>query len=63
MLGDGNAEWAKAVGLSSDKSAYKMGLRSDRYALIADDGIVKFLVVGGIEATGADAVLAQLAKM
>ena len=45
MLADGNGDFATALGLESDASAYGMGLRSKRFALVADDGIVTHLMV------------------
>jgi len=41
MLADGNGEFAKAVGLDFDGSGIGFGLRSQRYALVAEDGVVK----------------------
>lgn len=49
MLADGNAVFAEAMGLSLDASAFGMGKRSQRFALYAEDGIVKQL---HIEAPG-----------
>ena len=49
MLADGNAAFAEAMGLSLDASAFGMGKRSQRFALYAEDGIVKQL---HIEAPG-----------
>ena len=45
MLADGNADFTRALGLEMDASGYGMGLRSRRYALYAEDGIVKQLRV------------------
>lgn len=41
MLADGNGDLTKALGLEMDASAYGMGLRSKRYAIYAEDGVVK----------------------
>lgn len=63
MLADGAAAFAKAVGLELDLTARGMGVRSQRYALIAQDGKVTHLAVeapGGFEVSSADAVLAAL---
>ncbi len=57
MLSDGNAEFARAVGLTLDVSAHGMGLRGERYALIAEDGVVKYLGIGDLEHSGVEAVL------
>lgn len=48
MLADGNADFAKAIGLDTDLSAFGMGTRSRRYAMIVDDGVVKYLAVEDI---------------
>ncbi len=45
ILADGNADFAKALGLEMDASAYGMGIRGKRFALYIEDGIVKFLEV------------------
>lgn len=49
MLADGNANFAKALGLELDATAFGMGLRSKRFALYAEDGVVKTL---NVEAPG-----------
>jgi len=45
MLADGNADFATALGLSTDSSRFGMGTRSQRYAMLVDDGVVKQLHV------------------
>ena len=45
MLADGNAGFAKAVGLDVDLTASGMGLRSKRYSMIVENGVVKALNV------------------
>jgi len=45
MLADGNAEFATAIGLTADSSAYGMGTRSQRYAMLVNDGVVEALHV------------------
>jgi len=47
MLADGNGEFARALGLELDATAYGMGQRSQRFALIAEDGVVTGLFVEG----------------
>lgn len=45
MLADGNADFAKALGLDVDLSSFGLGPRSKRYAMIVEDGVVRFLAV------------------
>jgi peroxiredoxin len=45
MLADGNGDFAKALGLDVDLSGFGLGLRSKRYAMIVDDGVVTYLAV------------------
>jgi len=45
MLADGSAEFAKKVGLDIDLTARGMGVRSKRYSMIVEDGVVKSLNV------------------
>jgi len=47
MLADGNGEFAKAIGLEMDGSGFGMGQRSQRYAMVVDDGTVERLFVEG----------------
>ncbi len=63
LLADGNAEFTKAIGLELDASGFGMGLRSQRYAMIVEDGVVKELLVEpgpGLSVSSADSVLAKL---
>jgi len=63
MLADGNGEFARALGLERDSTAFGMGLRSQRFALVADDGIVTKLMVespGEFRVSSAESVLAAL---
>ena len=62
MAADGVAEYAKALGLELDATGFGLGIRSQRYAMIVDNGVVSYLGVDAkaIEASAADAVLAQL---
>lgn len=60
MAGDGNGDFTKAVGLEMDGSGFGMGLRSQRYALYAEDGVVKALNVEsgpGLDVSSAEAIL------
>ncbi len=63
MLADGNADFTKALGLEMDASGYGMGVRSKRYALYAEDGVVKQLWVespGEFKVSSAEHVLENL---
>ncbi len=63
MLGDGNADFTKAAGLGQDRSDRGMGLRSRRYAMIVEDGVVTALEVEpapALDVSKAEAVLALL---
>ncbi len=63
MLGDGNADFTNAVGLGQDRSDRGMGLRSQRYAMIVEDGVVTALEVEpapALDVSKAEAVLALL---
>jgi glutaredoxin/glutathione-dependent peroxiredoxin len=60
MLADGAAAFAKAIGLELDLNGRGMGWRSQRYALVAQDGVVTHLGVeapGGFEVSKAEAIL------
>ena len=62
MLGDGSAEFSKAVGLTLDLTARGMGLRSNRYSMLVKDGKVASLNVeapGKFEVSDAATLLAQ----
>jgi glutaredoxin/glutathione-dependent peroxiredoxin len=63
MLADGAAVFAKAIGLELDLNGRGMGWRSQRYALVAEDGKVTHLGVeqpGGFEVSKAESILAVL---
>ncbi len=45
MLADGNADFAKALGLSFDGAGHGLGTRSKRYAMLVDDGVVRSIAV------------------
>jgi peroxiredoxin len=62
MLADGNAEFAKAIDLTLDGTGFGMGIRSKRYAMIVDNGVVVDVAVDekGFEVSSAEAVLAKL---
>lgn len=63
MLADGSAAFTKALGLELDLVGRGMGVRSQRFALVAKDGKVTHLAVeapGGFDVSRAEAVLAAL---
>ncbi len=64
FLSDGNADFAKAIGLDLDASGNGLGTRSKRYSMIVEDGVVKSLNIedapGKAEISGADNLLKQL---
>ena len=63
MLADGNGDFTKAVGLELDASGFGMGKRSQRYSLVAKDGVVTQLNVEGpgeFKVSAADYMLEHL---
>lgn len=63
MLADGSGDFAKALGLDADFSAYGMGTRSNRYSMIVDDGVVTEINVEGpgeFAVSSAEHMLGQL---
>jgi peroxiredoxin len=63
MLADGSGAFTKALGLELDLTARGLGVRSQRYALVAEDGIVTHLAIeepGGFDVSRAEAVLEAL---
>lgn len=64
MLGDGNAEFTKKLGLDFDGTGFGMGTRSLRYSMLVDDGVVKSINQepnpGEAKVSGADYILTQI---
>jgi peroxiredoxin (alkyl hydroperoxide reductase subunit C) len=63
MLADGSAAFTKALGLELDLTARGMGIRCQRFALVAKDGVVSYLGIeepGAFEVSKAETVLAAL---
>jgi glutaredoxin/glutathione-dependent peroxiredoxin len=64
ILSDGNAEFARALGLDFDGSGFGLGTRSRRYAMVVEDGTVKTLLIEDVpsqaEKSSAAAILAAL---
>jgi peroxiredoxin len=62
MMADGSADFARATGLTLDRTAAGMGIRSQRYSMLVKDGVVKTLNVeapGKFEVSDAATLLAQ----
>lgn len=63
MLADGNAEYAKALGLELNATGFGMGTRGQRFAIIVKDGVASHVNVEGpgeFKVSAAEFVLAQL---
>ncbi len=63
MLADGNADYAKALGLDFDASAHGMGIRGQRFVIVVDDGVATHVAVeaaGEFDVSKAESILATL---
>jgi peroxiredoxin len=64
FLADGNGEFAKALDITFDGSGNGLGVRSRRYSMLVEDGVVKKLNIeeapGKVEVSGGDTLLKQL---
>ena len=63
MVGDGNGDFTRALGLEMDGSGFGLGSRSQRFAMIVDDGTVSKLAVeagGRLDVSKAEAILEAL---
>jgi peroxiredoxin len=64
FLADGNGDFAKAIDMTFDGSGNGLGIRSRRYSMLVEDGVVKQLNVeeapGKVEVSGGDTLLKQL---
>jgi peroxiredoxin len=63
MMGDGSAEFTRALGLELDLTARGMGVRCQRFSMLLDNGVVRQLNVeapGKFEVSSAEAMLAKL---
>ena len=63
MLADGNADLTKAMGLEMDGTGFGMGIRSQRFAMVVEDGVVKHLAVEsgpGLDVSAAEKVMSVL---
>jgi len=66
MMADGSADFAKATGLTLDLTSRGMGLRSNRYSMLVQDGVVKSLNIeapGKFEVSDADTLLRQAKEL
>ena len=63
MLADGSGTYTKALGLELDLVGAGLGVRGQRFAIVADDGVVSHLAVeeaGAFEVSSAEAILSAL---
>ena len=64
MLADGSGDFARALGLELDLTRGGLGIRSQRYSMLVDNGVVKSLNVekqpGQVDASSAEAMLKAL---
>ena len=63
MIADGSCRFTRAVGLELDRDAAGMGMRSQRYAMIVNDGVVEVLNVeapGEFKVSDAETILSSL---
>lgn len=63
MLADGNGEYAQALDLVMDASSFGMGSRSQRFAIVVDDGVATHVAVeapGQLDVSKAESILADL---
>jgi peroxiredoxin len=66
MMADGNAEFTQAIGLTVDRTAAGMGVRSQRYSMLVTDGVVRTLNVeapGKFEVSDAQTLLGQARRL
>lgn len=63
MLADGNGDYARALGLELDAKGFGMGVRSQRFAILVEDGVARQVLVEGpgeFKVSSADYVLGVL---
>lgn len=64
FLADGNADFARAIGMDLDAAGLGLGVRSHRYSMLVEDGVVKKLNLepnpGKVEVSGGETLLGQL---
>ena len=63
MAADGNGDFTRALGLELNATAFGLGYRSQRFAMVLEDGVIGHLMVdnpGEFRVSSAEAVLARL---
>jgi glutaredoxin/glutathione-dependent peroxiredoxin len=63
MLGDGSGDFVRAIGLELDRVKEGMGMRTQRYSMLVEDGVVKALNIeqpGQFDVSSAEAMLKAL---
>ncbi len=63
LLADGSGDFSRALGMEFDLTSKGLGVRSQRYSMIVEDGVVKALNIdegGALKASGAETILGQL---
>lgn len=66
LLADGNASFTRALGLELDGNGYGMGIRARRFALYAEDGVVRVLQIeapGELRVSTAEAMLEEIGRI
>jgi peroxiredoxin len=63
MLGDGSAEFTQAIGLDLDRTEAGMGIRSQRYSMVVENGIVTALNIEPSGQYGVSSAEAMLEKL
>ncbi|SCY88916.1 peroxiredoxin [Microvirga guangxiensis] len=64
FLSDGNGDFAKAIKLTMDGTGFGLGIRSQRYSMVVEDGVVKAINIedtpSKAQVSGADNILKDL---
>ena len=62
FLADGSAEFTRSIGMELDRIAAGMGIRSKRYSMLVEDGVVKTVNIddSGLNSTTAEVMLGQI---
>jgi peroxiredoxin len=63
MLADGNADYTRALGLELDATRHGLGVRGQRFVIVADDAVVTHLAIeepACFDVTRAEAILELL---